>query len=112
MVTEGLWDVADVIYLQRIHGDLFGAVVDEVEFSAFVQGTSELSFPLCGIRFINSLLELPGLHSPCLEGAFTQNGGIKVTILSCLNVFIFLHRIHISLLMHYVGYLRKIQDNG
>lgn len=34
--TEGLWDVTDIIYLQRIHGNLFGAIIDELELSAFV----------------------------------------------------------------------------
>lgn len=67
LVNGGHWDVADIIDLQRIHGNLFGAIEDQVEFSAFVQGTSKLSFPLCRIRFINSLLKLPSLHGPRLE---------------------------------------------
>lgn len=75
VVAEGLRDVTDIIYLPRIHGDLFGAVIDEVEFSAFVQGTSKLSFPLCRIRFVNSLLELSGLHSPCLGEYLDQMKG-------------------------------------
>lgn len=92
LVTERLRDVADVIYLQRIHGDLFGAVVHQVEFSAFVQGTSELGFPLCRIRFINSLLELPRLHSPRLEGRFNT---MDVSVLqACVDIFMFLQWFH------------------
>lgn len=66
LVAGRLRDFTDVVYLQRIHRDLFGAIVDQVKFSAFVQGTSKLSFPLCRIRFVYSFLELPSLHSPCL----------------------------------------------
>lgn len=73
LVTEGLWDVADVINLQGIHGNFFGAIVDEVEFSAFVQGTSKLSFPLGRIRIIHSFLELPRLHSPGLDHVHNQH---------------------------------------
>lgn len=92
LVTEWLRDVTDVIYLQRIHGDLFGAVVHQVEFSAFVQGTSELSFPLCRIRFINSLLELPRLHSPRLEGRFNM---MDVSVSqACVDIFMFLQWFH------------------
>lgn len=75
MVAGGLGDVTDIIYLPRIHRDLFGAIIDKVEFSAFVQGTSKLSFPLCRIRFVNSLLELSGLHSPCLGEHLDQMKG-------------------------------------
>lgn len=87
-----LGDVTDIIYLPRIHRDLFGAIVDEVEFSAFVQGTSKLSFPFCGIGFINPLLELPSLHSPRLE---EHRDRMEVSVSDCyFIIFLFLCRIH------------------
>lgn len=67
LVTGRLRNVAHVIDLQRVHGDLFGAVINEVEFSAFIQGAPKLSLPLGRIGFIHSLLELPGLHGPRLK---------------------------------------------
>lgn len=76
LVAERLRDLTDVVDLQRVHGDLLGAVVDQVELSAFVQGASKLSFPLGGIRFIKSLLELPRLHSPSLMGGRWRDGFI------------------------------------
>lgn len=81
LVAERLRDFTDIVNLQRVHRDLFGAIVDQIKLSAFVQGTSKLSFPLCRIRFINSLLELPRLHSPSLEVHLNGKGGINIIIL-------------------------------
>lgn len=36
LVTVRLWDVADIIDLQGIHRDLFGAIIDEFKLPAFV----------------------------------------------------------------------------
>lgn len=80
LVAERLRDVTDVINLQGIHGNLFGAIVDQLELPAFVQGTSELSFPLGGIRFIDSLLELPGLHGPRLEGDIKRQSEVSISL--------------------------------
>lgn len=83
MAAERLRDLTDVVDLQRVHGDLLGAVIDQVELSAFVQGASQLSFPLGRIRFIKSLLELPRLHSPGLEGTQRHSqdtGPFRVTV--------------------------------
>lgn len=73
LVAVRLWDVADVVHLQRIHGDLLRAVVDEVKLSALVQRTSQLSFPLCGIGFVHSLVEFARFYGPGLQGAMTIN---------------------------------------
>lgn len=70
LVTGRLWDFTDVVYLQRVHRDFFGAIVDQVKFTAFVQGTTKLSLPLCRIGFIDSLLELSRLHGPRLGEHF------------------------------------------
>ncbi len=66
-VAGGLRDITHVVDLQRVHGNLFGPVVDEVELAALVEGAPQLRFPFGRIRLVHAFLILPRLHGPGLD---------------------------------------------
>lgn len=72
----GVWHCANFVDLVGLHGGVLGPVVDEVELSAFVEGATQVGFPLGGVWFIHSFIVFACLFGPGLKDRHSHLYGV------------------------------------